>query len=391
MPTPPTTRPSASLLVLRDTTSGPHQSPGCRRSHASPSSRSLTVWLLLGALVIAAPLLHADWPAWRYDAGRSGSSPEALPSERRVLWKRALPPSDPAYRNPRLRFDAGPEPILVNGRVVVPSSSRDRVTAYSADTGTEQWRAYADGPIRFAPAAWRSTVIFGSDDGVLRSVEAASGALRWKLRVVPSRRRVLGNRRLISMWPVRGGPVVSQDTVYFAAGVWSFEGTFVAAADAESGELRWVNDRSGFVYGQHPHGAEAFGGLSPQGYLVARESAHELIVPCGTAYPGTFDLRDGRLIYFQLPKQSRYPGGWFAFLGEDKARAIRHGKVEFDTQVNRELHEDNPRHGDGVAGASRRVTFGGRNARVRRTDSRRRGSHPLGHRRCEAPHRRDRG
>jgi outer membrane protein assembly factor BamB len=52
---------------------------------------------------------------------------------------------------------------------------------------------------------------------------------------VPSERKLLGNGRLISTWPVRGGPVVADGRVYFAAGVWPFEGVFVYALDAETG------------------------------------------------------------------------------------------------------------------------------------------------------------
>lgn len=60
-------------------------------------------------------------------------------------------------------------------------------------------------------------------------VELATGKLRWKHQVVPNERRLFGNRRLISVWPVRGGAVVAEGIVYFAAGVWPFEGVFVVA------------------------------------------------------------------------------------------------------------------------------------------------------------------
>jgi outer membrane protein assembly factor BamB len=47
---------------------------------------------------------------------------------------------------------------------------------------------------------------------------------------------------LISVWPVRGGPVIADGRVYFAAGVWPFEGVFVIALDISSGELIWRNE-----------------------------------------------------------------------------------------------------------------------------------------------------
>jgi outer membrane protein assembly factor BamB len=88
---------------------------------------------------------------------------------------------------------------------------------------------------------------------------------------------------LISLWPVRGGLVLHDGKLFFAAGVWSFEGVFVYCVDAATGEVLWRNDESGNVYGMHPHGAEAIGGVTPQGYLVV--NGDELVVPCGQAYP----------------------------------------------------------------------------------------------------------
>jgi hypothetical protein len=65
--------------------------------------------------------------------------------------------------------------------------------------------------------------------------------------------------------------------VYLAAGVWPFEGIFVWALDAETGRPVWLNDGCGSLYLEHPHAAMAFGGPSPQGYLLIRGG--ELVVP----------------------------------------------------------------------------------------------------------------
>src|SRR6185369_14728889 len=136
----------------------------------------------------------------------------------------------------------------------------------------------------------------GSDDGHLYCVTAGDGKLLWSFRAVPSDRKLLGNGRLISPWPVRGGPVVAEGKVYFAAGVWPFEGVFVYALDAETGNVVWLNDRAGTIYGTQPHAAEAIGGVTPQGYLVV--SGPDLVVPCGTALPATFDRKTGELKEF---------------------------------------------------------------------------------------------
>lgn len=307
--------------------------------------------ITLASVLLARETSAADWPMWRYDGGRSAASPTALPEELDVLWTRQFPEPKPAFRSKRLQFDAGYEPIVLGKTLFVGSSVNDRVTALDTETGAERWRFYAGGPVRLAPVGWKSRVYFGSDDGHLYCLNVDDGSIAWKFRAVPSSRKILGNGRLISVWPIRGGPVVSGGRIYFAAGVWSFEGVFVYALDAATGEVAWRNDRAGFIYGSHPHGASAFGGLTPQGYLVV--NGDELVVPCGPTVPATFDLETGKLKSFALPAQSRLPGGWFAALSKEKRRGI-----EFDSEINRDQHEDKVYTGEGAPGVRSTVTFG---------------------------------
>ena len=317
----------------------------------------ICVAVLFGFLLVAPLAWAEDWPMYRQDAGRRGVTSHSLPSDLQLVWARQLPPLTPAFHNSRLQFDSGYEPIVADGKVLIASSRDDCVTAYSAVDGTQIWRFTTNGPVRFAPAIWKDSVCFGSDDGCMYCVELKTGKLRWKHRAVPSQRRLLGNRRLISVWPVRGGPVVADGQVYFAAGVWPFEGVFVYAMNITSGKVSWRNDRMGYLFGQQPHNTEAIGGLAPQGYLVI--NGDEVIVPCSTAYPARLNRHTGKLIEFELPGAGRYPGGWFASLDPDTARAIRRGKLTFDEVVNRQQHEDKMHKGKGgVEGLSREIRAG---------------------------------
>ncbi|MEX0819415.1 MAG: PQQ-binding-like beta-propeller repeat protein, partial [Pirellulaceae bacterium] len=299
---------------------------------------------------LAVPLLFitvnqtsaADWPMWRHDAARSAESKEVLPDDLQLRWVRELPKLKPAFRTKRLQFDASYEPIVLGKTMFIGSSFNDSVTAYDTQTGDERWRFYTEGPVRFAPVAGRDRVFFGSDDGCVYCLNATDGKLLWKLKAVPSERKVLGNGRLISLWPVRGGIVLDDEKLYFAAGVWSFEGVFVYCLDAATGDVIWRNDESGNVYGMHPHGAEAFGGVTPQGYLVV--NGDDLIVPCGQAYPATFDLATGKLKEFELPAPGRLPGSYFA------SADVRRGEVKFDQEMNSDLHEDKVYQGPGADG-----------------------------------------
>ena len=166
-----------------------------------------------------------------------------------------MPKLQPAFRDVRLQFDRGYEPVVIGKRLFIGSSRDDSLIALDTETGELLWRFVADGPVRFAPVAHGDRIYFGADDGHVYCLDVKDGTPLWKFKAVPSDRKVFGNRRLISTWPVRGGPVLHDGRIYFAAGVWSFEGVFVYALDAESGEVVWLNDDCGYIYGIHPHNA----------------------------------------------------------------------------------------------------------------------------------------
>ncbi len=304
---------------------------------------AVTCWALLAVSGLA-----ADWPTWRHDAGRSATTPERLPERLHLRWVRQLPRLRPAFSQAcqeRLQFDLGYEPVVLGKTLFVGSSANDSVVAMDTETGRERWRFYADGPVRLAPAAWDGRVYLGCDDGRLYCLRGDDGQLVWSFPVAPSPRKVLGNGRLISVWPVRGGPVVADGVVYFAAGIWPFEGIFIGAADARSGKLLWLNDRTGSMYVEHPHAAMSFGGPSPQGYLLIQ--GDEVIVPSGRAFPAAFDRRTGKLTHFEFGHGGfgSRPGSWFL--------ATAAGRLCVDPQINTGIH-DGGRQIIGQQGAVRR-------------------------------------
>ena len=311
------------------------------------------------ALFLAPTDEKDDWPTWRRDPARSGKTGVALPDPLHLRWVRTLPPLAPAYRSSRLQFDRGYEPVVAGKTLFVGSSRNDSVAAFDTETGAERWRFFTEGPVRVAPVAWRDRLFVASDDGRLYCLDAARGQPVWTFRAVPSDRKLLGNGRIISVWPVRGGPVVSDGRVYFAAGVWPFEGVFVYALDALTGEVAWLNDRAGHLYGDQPHSTSALGGVTPQGYLVV--SGDDLVVPCGTAMPATFDRRTGALKEFALPKEGRLPGGWFVMAQPDQNSAFRRiMRVKLDSDVTRDRHEGAVHVGPGEPGLRTQITTSGR-------------------------------
>jgi len=271
--------------------------------------------LLGGFVLLAASAFAADWPMWRYDANRSAVSPQELPAKLHLQWVREYPPLKPAWPDePRMEFDVAYEPVVAGNTMYFGSPRSDSLTAIDTDTGAEKWRFYADGPVRFAPVAWNGKVYFVSDDGCLYCLDGETGVEVWKFRGAPSDRKVLGNERLISLRPARGAPVIVDGTIYFAAGIWPFEGIFIHALDAETGSIVWTNEGSGSLFMLQPHNSPAFAGVAPQGHIVA--AGDRLLIPGGRSVPACFDRTDGTFQYYRL-EENGHRGGYDAFAVQD--------------------------------------------------------------------------
>ena len=250
----------------------------------SASYRSAIAFVLL-VTSFASLTDAADWPMWRRDSGRTAQTSESLPETLSLQWTRQLAAPMPAWpEDPRLGFDASLEPIVMGQTVFVASAATESVAAFDSRTGQERWRYYAEAPVRFAPVAHDGAIYFSADDGCLYCVDAASGELQWKFNGAPNNRKVLGNEQLVSVWPSRGGPVLHDGKIYYTAGIWPFEGTFLYAFDlaegssdvAPSPEITMVPE------------------MSPQGYLVAGQG--KLMIPGGRSPVACFDLATSEFV-----------------------------------------------------------------------------------------------
>ena len=275
------------------------------------------VWLQAGSptwdLSTSSPLLAADWPMWRGDAARGGATTEELPEKLQLHWVLELSTPRPAWPSTqdKLQFDRFYEPIVAGGRVFIPSMIRDSVSAYDLETASLEWTFYTGGPVRFAPLAFEDRLFVASDDGFLYCLGQDEGDLIWKFRGGPNARRVLGNERMISMWPARGGPVLYDGSIYFGAGLWPFMGIFLHALDARSGEVLWTQSGEGSTYQTQQHNSPAFSGVAPQGYLAATKD--RLIVAGGRTIPAVYDRHTGRFLHYNVASRkmgSKGGGGY---------------------------------------------------------------------------------
>lgn len=287
-------------------------------NHTRLSPLLLSLSILSSALTANA----GDWPMWRGNASRTGSTENALPDDLSLLWHRGMGYPDAAFIHQfRMCADAAYAPVAAEGLLFVPSNLRDEVTALNLATGKTAWRYITGGPVRYAPVYDAGKLYFGSDDGLFYCLQAATGELLWKVRGIPNdlpTSKLLVNGRLCSRWPVRGAPVVYQGKVFFGAGVWPEEGVYVTAVDATTGELVWQTDALSLqVDGMNDHGNVYDLGLPPQGYLAIING--KLAVPSGRTLAIFLDPETGE----QEPYNSYYtkhnqPRGTWWLTGNDK-------------------------------------------------------------------------
>ncbi len=261
---------------------------------------------------------HLGWPAVRRDNHRSGISHEHIELPLQTHWihtpdlapQPAWPPPARINRavqspplDPTLTYDRAFHTVVQDGLVYYGSSADDSVHCLDLTTGQEIWRYTTNGPVRLAPALYAGNCYVGSDDGHVYCLDSKTGALIWRFRAGPDTPWVAGNGRIISSFPVRCGICVSEDTVYFGAGLFPQQGTFLCALNAETGEKIFVEPLT----------------CSPQGYMLLTPT--RIIVPTGRTPFVMFERKTGKRLQ-KLGTSSSWgqdlKGGSFAVVIEDR-------------------------------------------------------------------------
>lgn len=200
----------------------------------------------------AAPLLKpaaadVEWPMYRRDAWRSGSTPMKLPAgPRRIAWTtKAVEPVRGALAvewasNPYVRGALTP-PVAAAGRVIVAAPDLHRVIALDARKGGLLWTFQAAGRIDLPPTIHDGLCLAGSRDGRIYALDLATGAPAWTLRLAPREARLPAYGQLESPWPVAGSILVDGGLAYAAAGRHPSAdgGVRVACFRPSTGELVW--------------------------------------------------------------------------------------------------------------------------------------------------------
>jgi outer membrane protein assembly factor BamB len=239
---------------------------------------------------------RGDWPTYMGNNGRIPQTNVNIPKEVETKWTAYATTAMPTA------------PVAAGGMVFVGDRS-GAVTAIDSD-GQQKWKAYTGGAVYFSPAVARGRVYAGSADGWVYAFEAATGRRLWRFRVGPAGRRIPVYGKLISTWPVSGGVVVHKGLVYAAAGIAHYDGTYVVALDAVTGEPKWYNDQSGTL------SEKVNSGVSLQGALAIRNN--ELCFEGGGVYRmARYDLETG--VCLNTPFEglnSRFHTAFYAYFPE---------------------------------------------------------------------------
>jgi outer membrane protein assembly factor BamB len=274
--------------------------------------------ILLASIFIVSHAQNYDWPMWRNNFERSASTPEKLADKLYLQWQSQFTPRNPVWDDPLnqnlMQYDRILEPIVVDNKIFIGFNDQDKVIALDINTGKELWHYYADGPVRLPLASNNMKIYFTSDDGYCYCLNGKSGSLVWKVLLAPGPNKLLGNKRLISMWPARGGIVIKDNILYTAASIWPMMGTFIYAINANTGDIIWKNEGTSDNYILQPHNYFAFADVAPQGSFAI--SGNKLLVAGGRTVPAAFDLKTGKELYYRLAEGNQ-KGGSFICCNEN--------------------------------------------------------------------------
>jgi len=166
-----------------------------------------------------------DWPTYRHDGERTGTTKAKVPAALAKSWETKL-------------GDRVSAPVIAGGKVFVADVDGHAVCALDAKDGKLAWRYFAEGRVDSPPTYFDGLVLFGSRDGSVYCLRASDGALAWRFNPL-GRRLICAYEQPESAWPVCGSVLVRDGLAYFAAGRNSFTDGGIAtyALDPRTGKV----------------------------------------------------------------------------------------------------------------------------------------------------------
>ncbi len=139
-------------------------------------------------------------------------------------------------------------PVLADGRLFVSvadygTGGGGGMVALDARTGARLWAFRGGAAVHGSPAVERGVVVVASVDGMLRGLDAATGAQRWQLAIDPTRAAGMVN--------LYASPLVIGGLAYIGT-MYHF-----VAVDVATGEVRWQRSPDASTFFDPSHAAAA--------------------------------------------------------------------------------------------------------------------------------------
>jgi outer membrane protein assembly factor BamB len=168
----------------------------------------------------------SNWPTFRHDASRSGSTKNRVRSDVDIKWQINL----------KGKLTA---PVAAAGKVFVVKPDAHTIYALDMASGKELWQFTANARIDSPPTIYQGMVLTGSKDGYVYCLRAADGQLVWRFFAAPTDIRIGHFDQIESTWPVHGSILVNKGVAYFTAGCSTYldGGIHVYGLDAVSGKI----------------------------------------------------------------------------------------------------------------------------------------------------------
>ncbi len=227
--------------------------------------------------VASLQITSVDWTTFRANNQCTATTDASIQPGGQQLW----------WYTPQV--EVKPTPPVMAGDMVFLSGSDGIVRALNIDNGEIIWKAYTGGAVQHSPTVWQDRLFVGSGDGWVYCFEAKTGRLLWRFKAAPENRKIPVYGSLLSTWPVASGVLVEDGVAYFAAGIVNYDGTYVYALDAITGDIKWQNNTSGHL------DRDARTGASVHGHLLILNG--KLYMASGTAFsPAVYDIKTGKCL-----------------------------------------------------------------------------------------------
>ncbi len=176
-----------------------------RRREEVPDRKRLEKGEAYGQPSPAGVASENDWPTFRHDAARHGTTPVPVAEKLQLAWRVKLPA--PLT-----------QPIAVGRRIYVAARETHTVYALDRSSGKVLWTFTAGGRIDSPPTWHQGMLLFGSADGRVYCLRASDGKLVWRFLAARRDCRIGDFDQFASVWPVHGSVLVHDGVAYATAG-----------------------------------------------------------------------------------------------------------------------------------------------------------------------------